>query len=118
VTDLASAQPILRLVHQMLAGALRLDPIQGAVKPPDWLGYWPAALSLAAFTWLELIYPSGSDPAIVATFMLGYGAVHTVVALLVGRRWFERGDGFEVYSTLLGAMAPIGRRTDGQLVLR
>jgi hypothetical protein len=51
-------------------------------------------------------------------FILGYTVVHTVAALLVGRRWFERGDGFEVYSALLGAMAPIGRRTDGRLVLR
>jgi hypothetical protein len=38
--------------------------------------------------------------------------------LWFGRRWFERGDGFEVYSTLLGALSPIGRRADRRLVLR
>lgn len=108
----------LRLVHTVLASALRLDPIQGVVTLPDRVGYWPAALSLAVFAWLELVYPSGSDPTTVAVFALGYTTVHAVAALLVGRRWFERGDGFEVYSALLGAMAPIGRRTDGRLVLR
>ncbi|MBV8992507.1 MAG: hypothetical protein JO287_02120 [Pseudonocardiales bacterium] len=108
----------LRFVHRVLAATLRLDPAQGVVALPDWVGYWPAALSLAVFAWFELVYPNGSEPAVVAGFVLGYVAVHTVVALLVGRRWFERGDGFEVYSALLGAMAPLGRRTDGRLALR
>jgi hypothetical protein len=108
----------LRLVHMVLAAALRLDPAQGVFRLSDRVGYWPAALSLTVFAWLELVYPSGSNPTTVAAFMLGYTTVHTVAALLVGQRWFERGDGFEVYSALLGAMAPIGRRTDGRLVLR
>ena len=29
-----------------------------------------------------------------------------------------RGDGFEVYSTLVGRLSPFGRRTDGRLVVR
>ncbi|HEY6425199.1 MAG TPA: hypothetical protein VIY28_18550, partial [Pseudonocardiaceae bacterium] len=33
--------------------------------------------------------------------------------------WFERGDGFEVYSTLLGQLAPLARRSsDRALVMR
>src|SRR5690606_24547196 len=35
-----------------------------------------------------------------------------------GQRWFDRADGFEAYSTLLGHLAPFGRRDDGQLVIR
>jgi hypothetical protein len=108
----------LRLVHTVLAAVLRLDRARGVVALPDRVGYWPAAASIIAFAWMELVYPRGSEPATVAVFILGYTAVHTVAALLVGHRWFERGDGFEVYSALLGAMAPIGRRTDGRLVLR
>jgi len=109
----------LRLVHTVLAAALRLDRARGVVALPERVGYWPAVVvSIAVFAWFELVYPNGSDPASVAVFVLGYAAVHTVAALLLGRRWFERGDGFEVYSALLGAMAPIGRRADGRLVLR
>ena len=108
----------LRLVHTVLAAVLRLDPARGLVALPERVGYWPAAVSIIVFAWMELVYPRGSEPATVAVFVLGYVVVHTVAALLVGGRWFERGDGFEVYSALLGAMAPIGRRTDGRLVLR
>jgi hypothetical protein len=108
----------LRLVHTVLAAVLRLDRARGPVDLPERIGYWPAAVSIIVFAWMELVYPRGSESATVAVFVLSYAVVHTVAALLVGRRWFERGDGFEVYSALLGAMAPIGRRTDGRLVLR
>jgi hypothetical protein len=115
----------LRLIHTALATVLRLDRERGVVALSEQLGYWPAAVSIAVFAWMELVpatdlgyYPGGSDPATVVVFILAYAAVHTAAALLIGRRWFERGDGFEVYSALLGAMAPIGRRSDGRLVLR
>jgi len=108
----------LRLVHAALARLLRLDPRSGVFALPDRLGYWPAAASLAAFAYLELVLPERSQPHVVAWFMLCYAAVHTTAAVLFGQRWFDRGDGFEVYSTLLGSLAPLGRRQDGQLVLR
>jgi hypothetical protein len=44
--------------------------------------------------------------------------VHLSAGIVFGRRWFTRCDGFEVYSALLGAMAPLARRADGRLVLR
>ena len=108
----------LRLVHAALARLLRLDPRSGVFALPDRLGYWPAAASLAAFAYLELVLPERSQPHVVAWFMLCYAAVHTTAAVLFGQRWFDRGDGFEVYSTLLGSLAPLGRRQDGQLMLR
>ncbi|HEY2763099.1 MAG TPA: hypothetical protein VGJ13_03670 [Pseudonocardiaceae bacterium] len=109
----------LRLVHAGLAHLLRIDPDRGLRPLPEWVGYWPAAVSLAAFGWFELVYPNRADPAAVATVITGYAVVHTGAALLFGRRWFTRGDGFEVYSTLLGSLSPLGRRrTDGALVLR
>jgi hypothetical protein len=37
---------------------------------------------------------------------------------VVRSRLVARGDGFEVYSTLLGRLSPLGRRTDGRLVVR
>lgn len=108
----------LRLVHAGLAAVLRLDPDRGAVTLPRAVGYWPAVAALVGFAWFELVYPQGSVPAHVAWFVLVYGAVHTLAALVFGRRWFDRGDGFEAYSALLGSLAPLGRRADGRLVLR
>ncbi|ODU03145.1 MAG: hypothetical protein ABS81_15265 [Pseudonocardia sp. SCN 72-86] len=108
----------LRTVHAGLAAVLRIDPEGGVRDLPARVGLWPAAVSLAAFAWLELVFPEPSDPRAVAGVLAGYGIVHIGLALVFGRRWFAHGDGFEVWSTLLGAMAPIGRRDDGKLVWR
>lgn len=62
--------------------------------------------------------PSRSEPGTVATFITVYAVVHTAAAVVFGRGWFARCDGFEVYSTLLGSLAPLGRRPDGRLGLR
>jgi hypothetical protein len=108
----------LRLVHAALARLLRLDPRKGLFALPGRLGYWPAAASLAAFACLELVLPGRSQPDVVAWFIFTYAVLHTTAALVFGQRWFDHGDGFEVYSALLGALAPLGRRRDGRLVLR
>jgi hypothetical protein len=105
----------LRLVHALLR------PLAGAPPAPqiaDRVGYWPAAVSLAVFVWLELVYPERAQPAVVAMFLVVYAVVHLVASLWVGERWFDRGDGFEVYSTLIGRFSPWGRRADGRLALR
>lgn len=47
-----------------------------------------------------------------------YGAIQLTAATVFGSRWFDRGDAFEVYSTLIGHLAVLGRRRDGKLVLR
>lgn len=108
----------LRLLHGVLTRLVRTDPAAGRFPLPDAIGYWPAAVSLGVFAWFELVYPARAEPADVAWFLVGYAGVHSAAAVAFGRRWFERGDGFEVYSSLLGALAPLGRRGDGRLVLR
>jgi hypothetical protein len=95
----------LRLVHAALARLLRLNPQRGVLALPERLGYWPAAASLAAFAYLELVIPGRSQPDVVARFILFYAIVHSTAALVFGQRWFDHGDGFEVYSTLLGSLA-------------
>jgi hypothetical protein len=107
----------LRLVHRAAATALRL-PVQGSAPLPAWLGYRPAAAGLLVFVWLELVAPERDRPAVVAGFLLAYAAVHSGLALRFGARWFDRGDAFEVYSTLTGALAPVGRLADGRSGLR
>ena len=79
---------------------------------------WPAAAALLLFTWLELAYPERSQPCTVALFLVWYGMAQLIAALVFGPGWFARGDGFEVYSTLLGRLSPLGRRAEGRLVLR
>lgn len=108
----------LRSLHSAVARLLRIDPERGLRELPDRVGCWPAAWSLGVFAWVELVYPEPADPRVAATFVVVHATVHTGAAVVFGRSWFGRGDGFEVYSTLLGSLAPIGRRADGRLVLR
>lgn len=85
---------------------------------PTRIGYWPAAGWLAGFVWVELVAPGRADPRLVGALIIGYAAVNLAAAWWYGRDWFAHGDGFEVYSSLLALLAPIGRRGDGRWVLR
>lgn len=105
----------LRLLSRLLrplVGAPR-----GAGRLPA-LGLWPAAVSLLAFVWLELVPAGRSDPDVVAAWLVGYAVVHVAASLWFGEEWFAAGDGFEVYSTLLGRLSALARRDDGRVVLR
>ncbi|NMI01274.1 hypothetical protein [Pseudonocardia acidicola] len=104
----------LRVLHRLVAAALRVPP-EGVRPLPGRLGYRPAAAGLAVFTWLELVAPARDVPAVVATFLLLYGVVHTGAAVRFGAGWFGRADAFEVYSALAGSLAPIGRGSGGRL---
>ncbi|MCA1670748.1 MAG: hypothetical protein LC799_00595, partial [Actinobacteria bacterium] len=108
----------LRLLQSGLARLLRVDRRHGLWELPPQVGYWPATASLGVFAWFELVYPASSEPRAVAVLILSYAIVHTGAGVCFGSRWFNRGDGFEVYSTLLGALAPVGRHADGRLALR
>jgi hypothetical protein len=108
----------LRLLQPAVARLLRVSPERGVFALPDAVGYWPAAASLAAFGWFELVFPARAEPVAVAVFVLVYGGAQLGAGVLFGRRWLDRGDGFEVYSGLIGALAPLGRRADGRLALR
>jgi hypothetical protein len=92
----------LRALHRLLT-RLRRRPL----APLPALGYEPAAGGLGAFVWLELVAPARDVPAVVATFLLLYAVIHTVAALRYGPAWFDRGDAFEAYSSLVGSLAPV-----------
>lgn len=95
----------LRLLHRLLAAATGV-PMAGAAPLPAW-GYRPAVVGLAAYVWLELVAPGRDRPAVVAGFLLAWAAVHTGAALRYGEGWFDRGEAFEVYSALAGALSPL-----------
>ncbi|MEU4101171.1 hypothetical protein AB0F16_11340 [Streptomyces tanashiensis] len=109
--------PVWRLLNPLRA----LHALHPPRKPrplPASLGIRPAAAGLLVFTWLELVAP---DNASTTTLLIALG-IHTAVQLLGaarhGDRWFAHADPFEVYSSLLARLSPLGRRADGRLVLR
>ena len=109
----------LRTLHALLARALRMRPEEGLLPLPAGLGYWPAAVGLFAFVWLELVVPGATTLAVVRLWFAIYAVVTLMAALVYGSRWFDRGDPFEAYSTLFGHLSPLARRpSDGRLVLR
>ncbi|MFK0016831.1 hypothetical protein [Streptomyces sp. NPDC091027] len=106
----------LRTLHRLAARTLRRRTPYHPL--PARLGQWPAAAGLFAFTWLELVSP---DPASTTTLLIAltsYAVVQLLLAARFGERWFDDGDAFEAYSTLLARLSPLGRRDDGRLVLR
>lgn len=81
-------------------------------------GYWPAALGLFAFTWLELIAPDNDTLPVLRVAILGFILISLVLALVFGRDYLDTGDPFEAWSGLFGALSPLGRREDRRWVLR
>jgi hypothetical protein len=77
----------LRTLHGLLA---RLTgPAPAADRLPA-LGYWPAAVALLCFVWLELVLPDRADPRTVGVFLVLYGVAQLVGGLWFGERWFAR----------------------------
>jgi hypothetical protein len=108
----------VRTVHRRIARAFKVPPARGLFPYPRWLGYWPAAVSLFSFTYLELVVPDRTSTGMLVLYFLLYFQVDLFGAILFGSTWFDRGDGFEVYSSLVGRLSPLGRRDDRRLVLR
>ncbi|MFI6939755.1 hypothetical protein ACIBI4_10810 [Streptomyces sp. NPDC050418] len=107
----------LRTLHAAGCRLLRREPAAGRPLPP-WLGLWPAAAGLFAYTWLELASPDPASRTALLAFLLTYGVLQLAAAAWFGARWFGQGDAFEVYSGLFARLSPLGRRRDGRLVLR
>lgn len=105
----------LRAIYRALSWASGGRPL---LRLPAGVGYWPAAAGLFAFTWLELVAPDNDTPTVLIVWFAVYAAAMLVGAMLFGTRWFDRADAFEVYSGLIGRLAPLGRRADGRLVVR
>ena len=105
----------LHLVFTRLTGG---RPGDGLLRLPRWVGYWPAALGLLAFVWLELVYPDSTYLSPVRLWFATHLVTMLVGAAVFGDEWFETADPFEVFSTLVGRLSVLGRTVDGTLVLR
>lgn len=78
------------------------------LRPPRWLGAWPAVALLFAFGWAELVWPENAVPSRLACAMLLYAAVTLAGMALFGRRaWLRRGDAFAIFFGLFARFAPV-----------
>lgn len=106
-----------RTLNLLLARVSGTDPDRGMFDYPARLGYWPAAVGLFAFVWIELVYPHSTEIGPVRLWCAAYLAAMLVGGALFGTTWLARADPFEVYSSLVAKLSVWGRR-DGGLVLR
>lgn len=102
----------VRTINLAFAKVSGSDPDRGLFTYPERLGYWPAAVGLYAFVWMELVYPFSTELGPVRLWCAAYVAVMLVGSALFGNTFYERADPFEVYSTLVSRLSVWGRRGD------
>jgi len=94
-----------------LAGRARGGAFPEPLAYPEWLGRWPAAAGILAFTWVELAYSDRDDPSTLAVMALAYAAVQLVGMSLYGiDAWSRRADAFGVYFWLFSLISPLDWR--------
>lgn len=106
----------VRTINALLARASGSDPDVGLRDYPSRWGYWPAALGLLAFVWIELVYPFGTELGPVRLWCATYVAVMLVGGAVWGNTFYEHADPFEVLSTFAGHLSPWST-ADGRLAL-
>jgi hypothetical protein len=106
-----------RTISMLFARISGVPEGEGLYTYPARLGYWPAALGLFTFVWLELVYPHSTDLGPVRLWAAAYLGIMFIGSALFGTTFLARADPFEVYSSLVAKLSVWGRR-DGVLVLR
>ena len=102
----------LRTLHRLLCAVARTDPREGLAAMPTWVGLWPGAIHLTAFTWLELVQPDRTTLPVMRVWALAWLVVVVLGAIVFGERWFAVSDPFEVYSTTVAHLSPWHRTGD------
>ncbi|KAA1425692.1 hypothetical protein [Nocardioides antri] len=108
----------MRTINAALARVAGSDPERGVVDYPSWLGYWPAAIALYSFVWMELVSRTPTDLGTVRLWCALYVAAMLIGGAVFGSRFYENADPFEVYSTLVGSLSIWGRNEEGGVALR
>lgn len=106
-----------RTISMLFARISGVPEGEGLYVYPARLGYWPAAVGLFSFVWLELVYPSATDLGPVRLWCAAYLGIMLIGSAVWGTTFLARADPFEVYSSLVAKLSIWGRR-DGVLVLR
>lgn len=109
--------PVWRAISP-LRTVRRVLPMHAMRRYPEALGYWPGAMGLFAFVWLELASPDPGSLAAIKIWLTCYVVITFGGALLCGPRWLSRADPFDVYSVVASRLSVFGRNRDtGQLAL-
>lgn len=87
----------------------------GWLAYPERLGYWPAALGLLAFVWLELASPDPGSVSAMCWWVAIYAAATVAGSLVFGPTWFDRADPFDVFSAAVAKLSPFVK--DGRFEL-
>ncbi len=106
-----------RTISMVFARVSGMPAGEGLYTYPARLGYWPAAVGLFSFVWLELVYPGSTDLGPVRLWVAAYLGTMFIGSALFGTTFLARADPFEVYSSLVAKLSIWGRR-HGVLVLR
>lgn len=93
------------------------DPLDGEEEGRDW-GYWPAALGLLGFVWVELVFPDRAVPRTLFALMAGYTVLVLAATARFGREWLREGEAFTALFGVVAHAAPLHRGDDGRLHLR
>lgn len=103
-------------LHRGILAAARIAPDFALTERR--VGYWPAAVGLFAFVWLELVAPDNTSLTTMRVAIVGFLLIDLVLALVLGARAHREADPFEAWSRLLGTLSILGRRTDRRWVAR
>jgi hypothetical protein len=109
----------MRTLHRLFGFRRRQQTDTDARRGyPSRLGYWPAAMGLFAFVWLELASPDPGSLTAIKIWILVYAVALAVGAAVFGSTWFARADPFEVYSVVASRLSPFRRNgVTGQVVV-
>jgi len=90
------------------------------VRPyPQAWGYWPAAILLFLFVWVELVDPFGRIAGHLGILIVVYTLIQIGGMQRFGRRtWLQQGEAFGVYFGLLAGIAPLTRDANGRVVFQ
>jgi hypothetical protein len=106
----------LRTLHRGLCALARTDPSTGLADLPPRVGRWPAALTLLAFGWLELVQPDRATLPVLRLWAVAWLIVMVLGAVVFGAAWIGAADPFEAYAVTVAQLSPL-RRVDGVLRL-
>jgi hypothetical protein len=106
----------LRTLHRGLCALARTDPSAGLATLSPRLGRWPAAFTLFAFGWLELVQPDRATLPVLRLWAVAWLIVLVLGAVVFGARWIGAADPFEAYAVTVAQLSPL-RRVDGVLRL-
>jgi hypothetical protein len=108
----------VRTINALVARVSGGDPERGVFAYSPRAGYWPAALGLLAFVWIELVYTHGTELGPVRLWGALYVAVMLIGGTLFGNTFYEHADPFEVYSTLVSKLSVWAQDADRTLLVR